>query len=202
ALGPRDLRDEQPLDLGDARIAAVFGPSARNADLDVLEMRYQAFGPGRLLARLEPVQRLAPGAPPAVAAEFAERGRDGSLHHHRQIVPGAVGEAARTPAPRVVLAMLAGIPAPVGHVDTAADREPLVYHDDFLMMAATDRMRGVELERDSLARRPAQEIDHHRAARGELQRADTPLEDADFQRFAPARQPRAEVAETRRMLAF
>ena len=114
------------------------------------------------------MKRLAAGAPPAVARQLDERPGGRAFHHHRHVVPRAVTRAAGALAPVVALAMVARIPAPVGHVDAAAHRQLVVDHDDLLMMAAADRVDAVELEVDPLVRQPAQQIEHHRSTRGDL----------------------------------
>src|SRR5690606_4133804 len=64
----------------------------------------------------------------------------------------------------------------------------------------THRMGAVELEVDAPAAEPAEQVEHHRPARGDLERTDAPFEDAHLDRAAVTGEPRDEAAEPRRML--
>src|SRR5690606_34620659 len=202
ALRPADLLGEQRLDFLDAGIVLVFGPSAGDAYLDVLEVRFETVGPCARLRRLHWPEWLVAGAPPAIAGELVERTGGRAFDHHRHVVPRAVAPPAETPAAGIVLEVLARVPALVGHVDSAAHGELVVDHRYLLVMAAADRMRTVELEVDAPAPQPAQEVEHHCPARGNLERADAPLEDAHLERAAVAGEPGNKAAEPRRMLAL
>src|SRR5690606_39057939 len=87
------------------------------------------------------------------------------------------------------------------HVDSAADRELVVDNGDLLVVTAPDRMGGVELEIDSPVRKPANEVERHRAAREELERADAPFQDADLETLVVGGQPGDETAEPGRIIA-
>src|SRR5688572_2635363 len=163
-------------------LAAILGARAGDTDLDVLEMRLEFLGPGTVLGRIpKRGERLAAGAFPTIATELGERAGNRPLHHHRDVVPRAVGPAAGASASRIGFAVLPRVPTTIGHVDPPANCEPVVDHRDLLMVAATDRVGGVELEIDPAMRKPANEVEHHRSARQELERTDSPLEDTDFQ---------------------
>ncbi len=135
-------------------------------------------------------------------AKIAQRRRRVARHHHRRVVPGHVFHAARAATARIVFPVFARVPAVGGHVDAAAHRQRIVQHHDFLVVAAPDRMRGVEFEMDAAMRRPAQQVDRHRTARDEFGNAIAPFQDTDFQRGPVAREPQDEAAQARGICAF
>ena len=98
----------------------------------------------------------------------------------------------------VVVDMAARVPAVGGHVDAAAESEPVVDHHDLVVVAGTDRVRAIELEVDLVARRPAREPQHRRPASQQLDRAEVPLEDVDLQPRPVLGQPGQEGAQFRR----
>ena len=75
--------------------------------------------------------------------------------------------------------MLARVPARRGHVDPAAESEPVVDHHDLLVVAGAGRMGAVELEVDLLGHRPARQPQDGRAPAEQLGRAQIPFEDVD-----------------------
>ena len=133
------------------------------ADLDILELRLERFGPGASRGLLHLRQAITPGTGPAIVSQFRQRSGDLTFHHHRRIVPWAVLPSVRSLAARIVFLVFARIPALVGHVDTAAYRDLVVEHGDLLVMRTPDGMRGIEAEVDTPVSYPARQIPPHRS---------------------------------------
>ena len=89
----------------------------------------------------------------------------------------------------VIVEMPARVPAIGGHVDPAAEGEPVVDHRDLVVMARTGRVRSVELEVDLVARRPAGQPQDGRPSAEQFDRANVPLENVDLQAGPVLRQP-------------
>ena len=123
-----------------------------------------------------------------------------ALQQHRGVVPGTVLPPVRSPAARLVLVVRAGVPPLGGHVDPAADRDPVVDDGDLLVMAAADGVMSVELEVDPLVRPPAGDIEQHRTAAEELDEAEAPLEYPDIELGPVPAEPKDKAAEPLRAL--
>jgi hypothetical protein len=94
--------------------------------------------------------------------------------------------------------MGAGVPAVPGHVDAAAHRKAIVDHRDLLVMAASQRMGGIELVANARMAPPADQVEHHRSAQQRLERAEIPFQHQHFQAAPAIGQPHHESAQPRR----
>ncbi len=196
-LGPGDLREEQRLALvhRDLIIHLGFGP--RDRDVDIAEMHAELVGPaGRARVRLG--DRHAACQHPAVAEQLPQCGRDGACDRADRVVPRLVGTARGTPPPRIVMAMLARVPAVAGHVDPAAKGEAIVDDDDLLVMRPRGRMMPVELGMDARMPHPLHHREQGRAAEQRLDRTGIPAEQEDLELGLAFDQPQDEGAERRR----
>ena len=163
ALRRADLIEIEALDFVHRTPVAISCARPRDADLDILELRLERFGPGASGGLLHLRQAITPGTGPAIVSQFRQRSGDLTFHHHRRIVPWAVLPSVRSLAARIVFLVFARIPALVGHVDTAANRDLVVEHGDFLVMRTPDGMRGIEAEVDTPVSYPARQIPPHRS---------------------------------------
>jgi hypothetical protein len=156
ALRGRDQVDEQGLDL--AHLAPVreapAGPG--DGDVDVAEGRLQLLGPVILaLGRRGAVELDPRRREPAEPREVAEALGYSAVHRHDRVVPRLVDPARRRPpAPRLLVLVVARVPARSGDVDSPAKGHSVVDHEDLLMVARLARVRMVELELDVRAACP------------------------------------------------
>ena len=153
APGLGDRIQHQRLDLAHRLAPAIGGLGAADAELDVAKLRLAVVRPA--VVRLDRggfARALAGGAEPALARELAVRRRGRPVEHHLHVVEGRVLLAGRVAAQRIVRAVALRIPAAAREVEPAHERDLVVHHDDLLVMAGRDRVRGVEAELQPLAR--------------------------------------------------
>ena len=98
--------------------------------------------------------------------------------------------------------MFGGIPAVCGHVDATARGHLVVNDDDFLVVAASHRMRTVEFELDLLVHCPFGDIHHSRPPCHQLKRTEIPFKQLDFQPRRPVGQPQNEITKPFWRVAF
>ena len=115
-------------------------------------------------------------------------------------MPGAVAATRRPSAARVLVDVIARIPAVGRHVDAAAEGQLVVDHHDLLVVRGTRRMGAVELEMDAPARHPVENGQRRRAAPDGHQRADVPFEHMDLDLRPVLVEPAQEGAELVRTL--
>ena len=102
---------------------------------------------------------------------------------------------------RIVLCVVARVPALHGHVDPAAHGQAVVEDRDLLVVAAPRGMGAVELEVDPAVPHPAHQVPPHGTTHDELEDAEAPFEDTDFKRRPVTHQPRKETAQPRGKIA-
>jgi hypothetical protein len=104
--------------------------------------------------------------------------------------------------PRIARLVVAGVPALVGEVQAAHERELVVDHDDLLVVRSGDRVRVVEAKIDAAVGAPreargrrdlAVDAEHHRVV---------PVEDLHLQPALAAREAVEEIGKDDGRLAF
>ncbi len=101
------------------------------------------------------VDGLTRGPQPALPGERPECCGDFAAHRHLYVVKGPVGLARRISAARVMAAVLAGVEAAYGQVESADERQRIIDDDDLLVMRGRHRMIAVEGEAQAFVRVPA-----------------------------------------------
>ena len=97
-------------------------------------------------------RRFARAAPPAVARQLAQRRRGRAVHRHHHVVERVVEVAVGPPPAGIVVDMAARVPAVRRDVDTAAERQGVVDHHQFLVVAGAGRVLAIDAEGDARVR--------------------------------------------------
>src|SRR5690606_12806631 len=121
----------------------------------------------------------APEAMPTLPEDIAKGTCRSAVDHEGDVMKRIVADACYVDPLRIVDDVIRGVPALVGEVDAATERNGVVHHDDLLVMAGLRRRFVVHDELDLLGHRPAP--DEHRqrfAILGEQKRV-IPQEDAN-----------------------
>ena len=140
-----DQVEVEPLDLADRLgLGSIRAASARCATSTSWNCGASSSGQ-QSLPPLIGASAAPPATLPAVARQFAEARRRRGLrarwwHRARADRAAPFGRAAA----RLVVAVLARVPAVAGHVDAAAEGEAVVDHDDLLVVRGGRRMGAVE----------------------------------------------------------
>ena len=155
ALGTRQHVGEERLDLARAVFALVWRLGARDADGDIGEVRFDAFGPAIAGGRRR-LQLFVRGPAPAAAHQIAERGGRRTIDHHLDVVKRPVRLLLRIDAVGIVRCVVGRVPAADGEIETAAKGQAVVDDDELLMMGPAERYLVVETEIDITRRHPAE----------------------------------------------
>ena len=155
ALGGIDGIEKQPLRLADLLAARVTRLRPCDADIDAAEVGPDAFRPGIAL-RLDIELRAGGGGRPALAGDLGQRMCCLAVHHHLHVVERLEGMAGRIHPGRIVGGVRGGVPAADRQVESAAERQRIVDHNDLLMLRAAERHDVVERKTDLLGSTPLQ----------------------------------------------
>src|SRR6478735_6842446 len=79
-----------------------------------------------------------------------------TVDHRLYVVERAIREAGRVDSARIVEPMLGRIPAPYGDIETAAKRDCVVHHHDFLMMRRASGQIFVQTKANAPRRAPTE----------------------------------------------
>ena len=177
-LGASDTVKIEPLDLANFLMFVAKRRGARDADRDIAEIRRHAFRPGisAVSGRRGP---LASAARPALTRELAEGTRDVALNQGLHVVKRRIGFAGRIDALRIFGTMLAGVPTTDRHVETTAERDRVVDHNQLLVMCGARRKVIAKAEAQSLRRTPLQPGDRNRVPLQRIKHRIVPKQNVD-----------------------
>jgi hypothetical protein len=136
-------------------------------------------------------------APPALAEEPSDRAGRFALDEDLRVVHGAVCGALRVGAARVDRQVLGRVPAAVGEVDAAAERERVVDHDELLVVAPAERNPVVVAEAEAWGRAPVGQEDGAEAAANPRARGGIPGQHVHAQPLLPGDERAQERLEGR-----
>ena len=144
------------------RLAAVVArrragdaePHVAHVDAGVGRPRIVVVRPLEVALRADR-DRAAARLPPARPRLLADRGRRVAVEHRLHVVKRRVRRAVFVVATRVAGRVRRCVPARACQVEAADEREPVVDHDQLLVMGRAARMRAVEPEHDAAIALPA-----------------------------------------------
>jgi hypothetical protein len=197
------------LDLTHGGASVVRGFGQRDAEFDVgdvgADVRRPRVGGVVGVARLRccrgiacqrrHIDRLRRRAVPALAHQFAERLRRGAVEHCLHVVHRLVRRRVRIAPEQGVRMMRGRVPARTGQVDAAREREPVVDHDELLMMRRAERVLAIELECHVPVRAPAELVNRQPFAFECIQHREIPCEHVDAQVAPPLHQRAQKIGE-------
>jgi hypothetical protein len=196
--GFRDHLEVERLDVVHALVAVRGRHGAGHREARFGERHGQLFGPG-VRRDLHGLQRLAGRGVPALACDFREHPRGLAVHGDHDVMKGGIGLTFED-AFRVLRLVLARVPALVGEVEAARERELVVDDDDLLVVRPRHRMRVVEAEVDAPVRLPLADAERGRdLAIGSEHDRVIPVEDADPQVALAPREAVQEIAQLDRL---
>lgn len=143
---------------------------------------------------------LTGGGLPSGAGLFADSFGGVTVHCGGRVVPRSVAVAVRLRAVVVVVPVIGGVPAVDGHVDTAAERERVVDHDNLLVMSGPDRVSSVDLEMQPAIRHPVHHEHRGHTAPDRREGPDVPLQQINLQIGTLPGQPDEESSQPIRAL--
>ncbi len=126
---------------------------------------------------------------------LADRGGRVAVEHRLHVVKRAVRHPACIATARVVGRVRGRIPAFARQVEPADEREPVVDHDELLVMRRAARMRVVEPEADAAVRTPRGAIDGGPVALQRVDHREVPREHVDAQVVPRGRERAQECGE-------
>ncbi len=125
---------------------------------------------------------------PARSRLLADSGGGVAVEHRVHVVERPVRHAVLVAAARIVGRMRGRVPAGARQVEPADEREPVVDHDELLVMRRAARMRIVEPEPDAAMRAPAGPIHGRPVALQRVDHREVPREHVDAQIVAGGRE--------------
>ena len=194
-LRRRDHVEVELLDLLDRRQLAARRCGARDADLDVLQLRREGGRPRIIVgagahACDHRLHLLPGGGEPALARQRREAARRFAVQHDHQVVERRIGLAVGD-APRVLRQVLRAVPAPHREVDAADEGDSVVDHHDLLVMRAGHRVRVVVAQMHAPRGRRVIPVEHVHLQR--VPPRDEVVQELAQQRRRPVRLNRVEV---------
>ena len=119
--------------------------SARDGNIDVGDVGCEPARSRIVIRRcIDSGCSLIGRALPAIAAELAECARGGAVDNRLHIVIWSSLSASHIHTKRFISAMRRRIPAAVGQIEPAHERDGIVHNDNFLMVRTAERMCAVE----------------------------------------------------------
>src|SRR3954471_16820365 len=143
---------------------------------------------------------LSRGIAPARSGKFAQGLRRLATDHQHCIVKRRVWTAIDQPS-GLIGPMLAGIPAPIGQIQSAGKCDRVVYDDHFLMVRTGDRMGVVVTQMNAMPRSPAQTIDRRDFPVRAVHHWVIPIEHIDIEMTLASDQKVQEVSQQRGVIA-
>ena len=177
ALRAGDCVEVKMADLADGGVLVECRLGARDRNVDVGQRGFDPLRPrvGDGHAR-HPARLAACRAPPALPRELAQRSRTVAGNDNSNVVERGVRLAAVIDTMRIVVRMLARVPARPREVESADECDSVVDHDEFLMMRSARRMLVVEAKRQPPVRAPIQLVDRQPFALHRVEHREIPRE--------------------------
>ena len=163
-----------------ARVLAVVARlGARNADIDIGEVRRHRVGPRIAAAARPPACRRWRGT--SVRAPAAPGARRLAIDHHLDVVERPVGMAGGIDALAILGRMGGRVPAPDREIEPAREGQRIVDHHDLLVLRAAEGNGVVDAQRHALGRPPAQRQARQQLALAGIEQRVVPQQQVDVQ---------------------